>query len=228
MNKSSHDVAALRARCEALQREQKELARFALIGQAFLGLAHELNNALNSMMLQASVVQMRVDAQGRQELATIRQHGAQAAGLLRALQHVVQERREKSYPVDLDSVLKEVVEENAQLQRHILLCLSPTVPPIQSTRSAVKQLVCLLLEGVCAGREAVVKVETREEDGEAVLRLTIPGLADEMSPEALLWQNLDEIGRLAGPSLLRQLGGVATVERTEEAQILHIVWKQIA
>ena len=69
-------TVAVRWLLEALQRERTELARFALVGQAFAGLGHELNNALNSMMLQTSVVQMRVDPQLRQDLAAIRQHGA--------------------------------------------------------------------------------------------------------------------------------------------------------
>jgi phosphoglycerate-specific signal transduction histidine kinase len=225
--KNPSDLAALSARLEALQHEQAELARFALIGQAFIGLAHELNNALNSMMLQTSVVQMRVDEQGRQELAAIRQHGAQAAGLVRTLQHVVQERREKSYPVDLNSVLTEIVEEEPELRRRISLCLSPKAPLIHSTRSAVKQMIRLLLEGVCTGTRATVKAATAEHEDGAVLRLTLAGAASEDSTaEALLWQNLDEVGRLAGQSLLRQLGGALTAERSGDARILHVIWRQ--
>jgi nitrogen-specific signal transduction histidine kinase len=225
MNKSSPDIAALLARCEALQREQEELVRFALIGQAFIGLAHELNNALNSIMLQTSVMQMRVDEQGRQELAAIRQQGAQAAGLLRMLQQVVQERRDKSYPVDLNSVLTEVVEQEAELRCRVVLRLSQRIPPLQSTRSAVKQLVRLLLAGVCAGTKATVQAATGEEGGDAVLSLSIPGPEGEASPDALLWQNLDEVSRLAGQSLLRQLGGVLTVEPTDLGPTLRVVWQ---
>ncbi len=230
MKDPAPNLAALRTRCEALQREQAELERFALIGQAFLGLAHELNNALNSMMLQTSVVQMRVDEQSRQELAAIRQHGAQAAGMVRTLQHLVQERREKSYSVDLNSVLSEILEEEPELHRRIAPQLSPKAPQIHSTRSAVKQMVRLLLEGVCAGTKATVKAATDEQDGGAVLSLMIAG-AEGGSPDvaALLWNNLDEVGRLAGPSLLRQLGGVVTAERTGEGGVvLRIVWARSA
>jgi hypothetical protein len=228
MNNSS-DLAALLARCETLQREQAELARFALIGQAFIGLAHELNNALNSMMLQTSVVQMRVDEQGRHELAAIRQHGAQAAGLVRTLQHAVQERREKSYPVDLNSVLTEIIEEEPELRRRLVPSLSPKSPHIHSTRSAVKQLVHLLLQGVCAGTKATVKVATGEEEGGGVLSLTLASVeGDASTAEELLWQNLDEVGRLAGQSLSRQLGGAVTAERIGDARILRIIWRQSA
>jgi len=226
MNNPS-DLAALRARCETLQREQAELARFALIGQAFIGLTHELNNALNSMMLQTSVVQMRVDEQGRQELAAIRQHGAQAAGLVRTLQHAVQERREKSYAVDLNSVLGEILEEESALSCSVSPVLSQKAPIIHSTRSAVKQLIRLLLEGVCAGKHAKVTAATGEQDGGAVLSLTLTGpQGEESTVEVLLWQNLDEVGRLAGQSLLRQLGGTLTAERTDNERILRITWRQ--
>ncbi len=226
MNNPS-DLAALRARCEALQREQAELARFALIGQAFIGLTHELNNALNSMMLQTSVVQMRVDEQGRQELAAIRQHGAQAAGLVRTLQHAVQERREKAYAVDLNSVLEEILEEESELRCSVSPVLSQKAPVIQSNRSAVKQLIRLLLEGVCAGKQATVTVATGEQDGGAALSLTLAGpQGEESTVEMLLWQNLDEVGRLAGQSLLRQLGGTLTAEQNGNERILRITWRQ--
>lgn len=226
MSESSSDLTALRARCEALQREQEELVRFALVGQAFLGLAHELNNALNSMMLQTSVVQLRVDEQARQDLTSIRQHGAQVAGMVRTLQHIVQERREKSYPVDLNSVLTEVLEENAELRRRVSLLPSQKTPPLHSTRSAVKQLLRLLLEGVCAGTKATVKAATCQQEGGAVLSLTIAGVQGEASDvETVLWRNLDEIARLAGPSLVRQLGGVLTLERSGAGDVtLRLVW----
>ncbi len=213
----------------ALQSEQAELARFALVGQAFIGLTHELNNALNSMMLQTSVVQLRVDEQARQELSAIRQHGAHAAGLVRSLQHVVQERREQAYSVDLNSVLAEVLEEESKLRSRVSLHLGPNAPPIHSTRSAVKQLVRLLLEGACAGTEATVQAETAEAEGGAVLSLTVAHAEDsESTLEALLWQNLDEVGRLAGQSLLRQLGGTLTAERTGGTLFLRVIWKQVS
>jgi signal transduction histidine kinase len=225
MNNAS-DLAAILARCEALQREQAELERFALIGQAFVGLAHELNNALNSIMLQTSVVQLRVDAQARQELSVIRQHGAQAAGLLRNLQYVVQERREQSYPVDVNNVLAEILEENAELRRRVSPRWSETALRIHSTRSTVKQLLRLLLEGTCAGTEAAVKAATCEQDGSAVLNLTCAGVPNDASAvEGLPWQHLDEIGRLAGQALFQQMGGVLTSERSDDGVVVvRIAW----
>jgi signal transduction histidine kinase len=223
-------AVALRWMLESVQHERAELARFALIGQAFTGLAHELNNALNSMMLQTSVVQLRVDPQVRQELAAIRQHGVQAAALVRSLQHVVQERREQSYDVELNSVLREVLDEETKLRRRFVPRLEANVPRIHSIRSAVKQLIRLLLEGVCAATKATVKAATSEQDGGAALTLTIAADSDtEGDPptaETLLWQNLDEVGRQAGQSLLRQLGGTLTTEPAKGGTlILRVVWR---
>lgn len=224
---------ALRWTLESLQRERTELTRFALVGQAFAGLAHDLNNALNSMMLQTSVVQLRVDPQVRQELAAIRQHGAQAAGLVRSLQHVVQERREQAVDIDLNNVLTELLREEADLRRRLVPRLGADAPRIHSTRGAAKQLVRLLLEGACAATKEAVSAETCVREDSTVLGLTIPGAADlngdggQVALETLLWQNLDEVGRQAGQSLLRQLGGAVTVEPGQNgALLLRVVWRQ--
>jgi phosphoglycerate-specific signal transduction histidine kinase len=228
-------AVALRWALESARSERRELARFALVGQAFAGLAHELNNALNSMMLQTSVVQLRVDQETRQDLAAIRQHGAQAAGLVRSLQHIVMERREQFYPVDLGGVLTELLEDDAELRRRVHLELSGEVPAIPSTQSTVKQLVQILLEGVLAGTKSTVVVRTEKQNESAALTLTLAEAAAQMadgdpSPlDALLWQNLDEVGRQAGQSLLRQLGGTPEVEpRAEGGVTLRFRWEAIS
>jgi hypothetical protein len=223
---------ALRWELETVRGEQAELARFALVGQAFIGLAHDLNNALNSMMLQASVVQLRSDERTRNDLAPIRQHGAQAAGLLRSLQHVAQERREQSYAVDLNAVVASVLEEEPELRSRVAVQFAAEAATIPSTRSAVKQLVCLVLEGICAGTKSAVQVRIEKLADGAGLYLQVAeapaGMAEEGSPplaDAVLWQNLDEVGRQAGQSLLRQLGGTLEVERRAEGGVvLRAIW----
>jgi signal transduction histidine kinase len=215
--------AALSWTAQALKRQQAELSRFALLGQAFAGLSHDLNNALNSMMLQTSVVQLRVDAAARQELAAIRQQGAQAAGLLRSLHHLVHERREQFYAVDLHEVLVEVLEEDEALCP-VALDLSANAPRLAGTHAALKQLLHLLLRGVCAGTKSAVKAAT---ETQPALALTLSladadrhGAEDESLLQAALWENLDEIGRQAGQSLVRQLGATLTAERLDEGGLL--------
>jgi signal transduction histidine kinase len=220
---------------EAVRAEQAELARFALIGQAFLGLAHDLNNALNSMMLQTSVIQLRADEATRNELAAVRQQGAQAAGLLRSLQHVVQERREQSYPVDLNHVLAAVLEESAEMRRRVTVQPSESAPSIHGTHGAIKQLVQLLLEGVLAGTKSAVGVRTEKQGDRAALSVEIAetsaGTAEEGTEfaDAIVWQNLDEVARQAGQSLLRQLDGMLEMKpRAGGGVMLRIVWGAMA
>lgn len=223
------NLAALQGRVQALQRDRAELERFALLGQAFAGLSHELNNALNSMMLQTSVVQLRVDPSVRQEIAAIRQHGAQAAALLRSLQHLVQARREQFYPVPLNEVVVEILDEDAKLHARVSPSLSPHTPRVSGTRSAVKQLVRLVMEGVCAGADTTAKAATDSQEGGS-LTLTLPktNLNDEENVpllETVLWQNLDVIARQAGQSLVRQLGILLKAERTEgDLLIVSLLW----
>lgn len=211
---------------EAVRAEHDELVRFALLGQAFAGLAHELNNALNSMMLQSSVVQLRVDEEARQELAAIRQHGVQAAALVRSLQLVVQERREQFYPVDLNRIVAEVVEE-PELRDRVSLELATEVPWVRATRSALKQLIHLLLKDACDGTTGTVRVATSKRDGGVALDISLAATNENTaSPvEELLWNNLDDLGRQAGQSLLRQLGGTLTVEQGSiKGWVLRIAW----
>ena len=220
-------AAAVRWEWETVRGEQTELAKFALLGQAFVGLSHELNNALNSMMLQTSVVQLRVDVQARNDLAAIRQHGAQAAALVRSLQHVAQERREKAYPVDLNGVVADVLEETPALRRRVSAQLAAEALPIPSTRSALRQLVRLLLEALLAGAKAAVRVRTEKRENAVVLNLTAAETTaqDDPTPQAVLWQHLDEVGRYAGQSLIRQLGGALTVEWVDnEGWVVRVVW----
>jgi signal transduction histidine kinase len=223
-------AVAVRWDWETVRGEQTELAKFALLGQAFIGLTHELNNALNSMMLQTSVVQLRVDAQARDDLAVIRQQGAQAAALVRSLQQVAQERREKAYPVDLNGVLTDVLEETPAMLRRVSVQLAAEMVWIPSERSAVKQLIRLLLEGLLAGTKSAVCVRTEKRGDGVVLSMEMRETPPEMNEgdellQAVLWQHLDEVSLHAGQSLLRQLGGTLSGERgSGGGWVMRVVW----
>jgi len=58
-------------------------------------LVHDLSNSLNTMVLQAALVQVKADESLRQELAVIREVGAQAASRLRASEQAHHERGPK-------------------------------------------------------------------------------------------------------------------------------------
>ncbi len=183
------------------------------------------------MMLQTSVVQLKVDAQTRTDLMAIRQHGAHAAGLVRSLQHIVQERREQFYPVSLSHALREVLEL-PELGRRVTFDPDAKDKSILGTRSAVKQLLRLLLEALCAGTKAAIQATVEPTDNGVTLRLSsaeaTPETQDEApAAETLFWQDLDEVSRQAGQSLLRQLGGTLQREQTSEGTAVWLVrWEQ--
>jgi hypothetical protein len=57
---------------------------------------HEMSNSLNTMVLQAALLQAKVEEPLRHEMTVIREVGAQAAGRLRALEQACQERGHKT------------------------------------------------------------------------------------------------------------------------------------
>jgi signal transduction histidine kinase len=224
------DALALRQRLEATERERAELAVSALLGQAFAGLAHDLNNLLNSMILQTSVVQMRVAEPLRGELTIVRQHGAQAAGLVRTLQHSARQRLVDAYPVDLNDVVREVLEEGPG--GRVQADLAPELPsaPLRGTRADVKQLVRLVLGGALGRQPAALRLRTMSPEGGVRLRLETEevgaegGEAGPFDADAF-WQELDDVGRAAGRWLVRHLNGVLSAERRPGGGIvLNLDW----
>ncbi len=152
---------------------------------------------------------------------------------MRSLQHVVHERREKSYAVDLNSALANMLEEEPELCRRLSMRFAAEPPFIQSTRSAIKQFLRLVLEGVCAGTKSAVEVRTEKGQGSAALIVALAEAPAELSEEGapppahtVVWQHLDEVGRQAGQSLLRQLGGTLTVEQ-HNGVVLRITWGEM-
>ena len=86
-------------RREAAERERDEFAGFALAGQAAAGLAHELNNLLNTIVLQSSVLQLQVDEKFHSALEVIRRQANVATGLLRTLSQVSGEAPKLTIPL---------------------------------------------------------------------------------------------------------------------------------
>jgi hypothetical protein len=68
-------------------------ADWNIVGEKLAELIHELNNSLNSMMLQASVLQLKLDGPLREEAGQIRRDGAQAVAATRALQDIREKLR---------------------------------------------------------------------------------------------------------------------------------------
>jgi len=228
---AAHSLA-LCHQLEALRRERDEFAGFALAGQAMIGLAHELNNLLNGVVLQASVMQLQADPKFHAALDGIRRQANQATGLLRPLGQLSALRAKTFYPVDLGRVVEDVLREQPALAGRVIYSPAATpLPPVRAVSAALKQLVRLVLSGASAWATPPVRVGTEKQgDGvQLVIEIAAPPPRDgEDSPpvnaDAVLWNHLNDLERLAAQSLLRQLEGALRMEVRPSGCSVRVRW----
>jgi hypothetical protein len=180
---------------------------------ASLAIAHDLGNSLNSMFLQASIIEMQVPEQLKEKVAMIRTQGAEAAAILRPLQRVRFSGKQTHYPVDVNSVVRQVFTEMKEQQDRIELRLAPVVVPLVSTRTNCFQLFAPLCnelrrQALSAKGRLVAETTARSSGGELALTVTGPGsdtaksrTIDVFSDEFMM--DMNEIERLAVQSLVK-------------------------
>jgi signal transduction histidine kinase len=216
-------------RCrEAAERERDEFAGFALAGQAAAGLAHELNNLLNTVVLQASVLQLQVDEKFHPALDVIRRQANISTGLLRVLAQVSGERAKNFYPVDLNRAVQELLAEQAVLaaQVHWVPAAQP-LPCFRGIYSAVKQLLRLVLTAASDNASSSLRVRTSSEGDGVQLVIESEKNAAELIDCASLWSRLSDLEQLAGQSLIRQLDGVLRIApRPGGGFLLRVIWEK--
>jgi hypothetical protein len=207
-----------------------EVDDMALLGDAALMLAHDLNDVLNTMILQASLVQMKVDAQRREELGVIRQQGRRAAGLMQPLQRTWQQRRHGGQTIDLNTVVRQVAAEGEAPPAR--LELTDGLPRVPSTHSGLRRQVGTLLRLVSSHQAGPVPVRTLAEGkgvrllvGDAQLAATGEELITPFDVENGLFGGPTLLEGLALQSLLRQSGGKLKVfSRTDGALAVTVTW----
>jgi hypothetical protein len=179
---------------------------------------------------------MQVPADLKEKIAALRHQGAQAAALLRPLQRLRQQGKEALYPVDVNSILHEVLAENHDCLAKFNVDEAPDLPPLLSTRAAALRLFRFMrdgLLGLAASPTDVIRGETSRQNGGGKFALTLKGLLPE--PTALkdlfgsgegLFANMDEIDRLAIQSLLRMLDVALHAANPEKQGLtLELSWK---
>jgi hypothetical protein len=221
------------ARAREVRDRLAEIGDVALLGDAALMLAHDLNDVLNTMILQASLVQMKVDAQRREELGLIRQQGRRAAGLLLPLQQTWQQRRHGGQAVDLNALVRQVAAESEAPRAR--LDLAAELPPVPVTRSGLRRLVGVLLRLVSSHRPATTEpilIQTVADGGVRLLVSAAPLAAtgEEMpnpfDAEDGLFGGPTLLEGLALQSLLRQSNGKFRVSRLPEGGLaVSVTWQ---
>lgn len=155
------DLEATRLQKECLRREAGELEGFLTAGEAMGSLIHDLNNSLNSIVLQAAVVQMKVPEEMRDALAAIRREGVNAAARVRPLQQVRQQWRADGIRIPLREAMSEALRDQGTDCTFRFEGEEPVSLAANST--VFKRLILLVLRAL--GRPPSVRVAVRCPEG---------------------------------------------------------------
>jgi hypothetical protein len=211
------DRVASALRDRGLRRRAERDAASVLLAESALMLTHDLNNHLNSIILQTAVVQMKVDADRRKDLDVVRDQGRQAANLIRLLEGAWQQRRQASAPVDPTALIREAVLEE-DLGDRVRIEAQPEPLAFTTNREPLGLLVrCLLrkLARESGPPSAPIQIMVSRHDSRTDIRLATADPAT--SSEVAAPFNPDE-GPFAGASLLEGLA-VQSLLRQCGAQI---------
>jgi hypothetical protein len=198
---------ALRLELDAVRAECASLEEPALIGEAAGALTHDLNNHLNGMVLQAAIVQTKVEEPLRDMLMVIRQSGVKASALLRPIVEVRVRRRERRLSADLNAEVRRVA-----VARGLRAELGDALPSLTADPVDVRRLV-ELLAGLASERlPATLRTGA---EGQAVFLLAEGGAREEDASVA-------DLHRLALRSLVRQTGARLEIVRPNE--VFRVIW----
>jgi light-regulated signal transduction histidine kinase (bacteriophytochrome) len=193
--------------------EDQELLELVVLADAVSGLMHDLNNCLNRVALQASVVQLQGGEALREETAVIRRETAAAASLLRPLTMARQRHRQIQTPTDLNRVVEEVIQTLSELRHRVVFERVAKLVVLPSDPTALRRLLGYLFRLALTDPEhpTRITVRTKRAGPEVSLILEMKAKGDDGSPadwfepEADLASPESLLERLAFQSLLRLL-----------------------
>jgi signal transduction histidine kinase len=191
--------------------QRREWAELVTMGDALGGIVHDINNSLNSIMLQASLLQLKADESLRQDIVLIRQEGSQIAARMTLLQRLREQFRNDRARTDLNAVVQEVVSQCGKgLHFQLMLDAGPFI--LVENPGALKRLAALLL-GIArsaSGADAEIEVKTLLTDQRVHLVMSPSGMspADHSGDTT---EGLAEMERLAAQSLARLVSAELTL-----------------
>jgi signal transduction histidine kinase len=188
--------------CES---DRDDLTWLANLGELASPVSHEMNNFLNATLLHVAVLGLQAPEALGHDLAEIRRQGTVMAGVVKQLQQYRRRHQPLPQSVDLNRVVREVVEELSRkpseagsgvpirlrstaaaeepptsglLLTPVVLDLAPRLPPVVCFPADLKRLCLFLITNAAAasaGGGGTVAVETRAGEQFVVLRLTDTG-----------------------------------------------------
>jgi hypothetical protein len=227
-------TVAVHLELEDARAERDELAALALVGEAMSSLAHDLNNHLNSMVLQAAALQIRAGEPLREDLAVIRREGIRAASLMRPLQRFRESCRRRAVLHDLNAAVHAAVADFPSSAGRIEMVLADDLPPLTVPSSELKRLLALVLK-LAAGWHTMphrpLRLRTGADDDSDCLILETRGTpfdapaTDLFDGEVSLPPVLDDLEEMALRSLVRQTGAHLQVAGCPQGVDVVLSWE---
>lgn len=231
---STDMLLALYDRTEELRAQRELVARekLATIGEIASGVAHEVNNPLATIRMEAELLSAAANPETEASARTIMREVDRAAGIIRSLLQLARRADTTPTPVQLNHVILDVADirrrvlrpENVDLQTD----LDDHAPPVLGLSQDLVQVVLNLLtnaEHAVRGRpSAVIRLGTRSLDG--WVRLTVedsgPGVAPDIRTRIFepffSTKRPDEgsgLGLTVCQRVVSELGGRIVVEDSE-------------
>jgi len=194
--------------------EQRELDEQLILSDAMLGCIHELNNILNSITLQTSIIELKCDSSITEVVEPIRTSVSRIAKKLQLFQGQRELRKAAKSVVNLNTLIAQCSEEGpADGAVQIQLCDSPLW--INCNQQALRRLVTTLCRWSGPWKSDEYRIQTDLENGQVVLRL-MPKKSDGPRTPIDLAESTanssNQLQRLATLSLARLTGGAIAAD----------------
>jgi signal transduction histidine kinase len=188
---------ALESERDALRADIREEARLANISELAGPVFHEVNNFLNTLLLEVAILDTAVPGQVRPQLVEIRRQGKEVTALIKQVQQYRQSRRAAPQPVDVNRIVGEVVEAlgretaagepSSPGEVSVLWTPAPNLPAVLGNTPNLKRLFFFLLKNATAAlgtRGGSIVIRTEAAGGK--VRCHIEDTGPDVPPEVLL------------------------------------------
>jgi PAS domain S-box-containing protein len=134
-----------------LQEEGIRSDRLASLGELAAGVAHEINNPINSIINYAQILANKADTRTKEHAFTeeIVKEGERIAGIVRSLLAFARDARDAKYPTSLRDILSaSLVLTTAQLKRDgidVRIAAPEDLPPVQANQQQIQQVLLNLI-----------------------------------------------------------------------------------
>jgi hypothetical protein len=222
---------------ETARLEQEEASDLVTAGEAAVGMVHAIVNHLNSMMLQAMAVQMRVPEPLKNDLEGIRREGRLAAVRLQQLQNIREQTVDVAGCTDLEDALRLAIQQSPGAEGRFQTTLAGNLPRVQIPRWTAQRLLQLLVQVIqtCHQGERPVPISTGQRSEGVFLSAEIDGptLGREGSTSAESHRlidlqrvngGIDGLERTAAHYLVRRLGGRLECRNRPGGVLLTLTW----